>query len=936
MVKRATDRSSVYHLRNVLRHLLSALAGLVLLGATSAVAHAESYGELGSFGKGAGAGNGQFKITSGTHAFGLDSTDNSIYVGDEPAEGEYRIQKLSATGQFLGSVSFRPANPIGLEGIAVDPEKERVYALAVTLRGSGALIDPTTHAAGTLYAFKTKQSGEKLESAASGTSKEAEEGVLASPNTLETESEVQGHALLEPSGIAVDPSTHDVIIMGSEDQGEKAGVPQLRVALERISETGTLGPRYVDATDCFGGRGSAECEEGGVGVAKEPNSPAVSQAGTVYVESYDQIWEIPSEFKASQPPRSFVQFNPLLGEQTIQGPHEELVEFPGSPASVAGGGLTVASEGSSEGTIYSYAHITQVEKGELGHKYPGALAFEYTEHAGSSSEGSEIGWTGGQSKASGGGKCTISFQKSPLVAAGKERDLFVFDPVVPRVIEFGPGGSGCLIASATAPSATVKGQTVTEVPAGTKVTLSSTVTQANALSVEWNFGDGETEKVSTDEFLATKTTHTFTVSGEHTITEIIHTDDLQTPELIVEGKLMVTGGTTEAIKITSQPAAREVKEGETATFTATASGMPTPTVQWQVSTNGGATWANDTTDSGNATDTLSVETPTVGENGYEYRAVFTSSLGSMDTEAAKLTVKASTTNEAAKITGQPVAREVREGETATFIATASGAPVPTVQWQVSTNGGATWVNDTVDTSSTKDTLSVVSTTVGENGYEYRAVFTNTSGSVDTEAAELTVKEKVHEVEKNIEEKLKEPIFIPREPNPNPIEPVLSPKETTTTTPSGGAAGGVSGGLTHGSQPVPNVQLASTSLATSTSGAVTIRVSCPAGESSCMGTVTLRTFGAVSTRVVGKGKKKGKAAVLTLAAGSFTVAGGQVKAVALHLSGKGLILLAGSRMLRVQATIVAHDPAGAIHTTETTATLRAAKTRSGHGHGHGKG
>jgi len=30
-------------------------------------------------------------------------------------------------------VSFKPANPIGLEGIAVDPVKERIYVLADTL-----------------------------------------------------------------------------------------------------------------------------------------------------------------------------------------------------------------------------------------------------------------------------------------------------------------------------------------------------------------------------------------------------------------------------------------------------------------------------------------------------------------------------------------------------------------------------------------------------------------------------------------------------------------------------------------------------------------------------------------------------------------------------------------------------------------------------------
>jgi hypothetical protein len=722
------------------RRLLVAFAGaMLLLGAVSAVARAEGYGELGHFGLGAGTGNGQFEITTGTHAFGVDPTDNSVYVGDEPTVGEYRIQKFSATGEFLASVSFKPATPAGLEGIAVDPSLKRIYVLAISYRSEAASIDPATRAAETLYAFKTEQVGKKLESAVSGATKEDEEGVLANSATLETGSEVQGHALLEPSGIAVDPGTHDVIIMGEEDQGVKAGVPQLRVALERVSEKGALGSRYVDQTDCFGGKGSAECEEGGANVAKVVNSPAVSQTGRVYVESYDQIWEIPSDFTSSQPPKSFIQINPLLGEQGLQGPHEELLEFPGTPAPLAGDGLTVAPEGAGEGTLYTDARIAQEENGEPGHKYPGALAFKYAEHGGGSTEGAEVGWTGGQSEATGSGKCTISVQKSPLVAAGKEHDLFVFDPdpetkkhkVDPHVAEFGPGGSGCPTASASAPSATFKGQAVTEVPAGDKVTLSSTVAQANALSVEWNFGDGDIETVSTDEFRTTKVTHEYKLGGEHTITETIHTDDLQTPEVVVQGTLKVIGGsTTEPVRITSQPVAREVTEGETATFTAAAAGAPTPTVQWQLSTDGGGTWSNV---SGATSDTLKVEHTTVSENGYEYQAVFTNEVSKATTTAATLTVKA--LKEAPVVTENPADKAVLPGEDAVFEAAASGLPAPTVQWQLSTDGGGTWSDVP---GATAGTLTVKGATTSESGYEYRAVFTNEVSNATSTVATLTV------------------------------------------------------------------------------------------------------------------------------------------------------------------------------------------------------
>jgi hypothetical protein len=132
-----------------------------------------------------------------------------------------------------------------------------------------------------------------------------------------------------------------------------------------------------------------------------------------------------------------------------------------------------------------------------------------------------------------------------------------------------------------------------------------------------------------------------------------------------------------------------------------------------------------------------------------------------------------------------------------------------------------------------------------------------------------------------------------------------------------------------SHPVPpDATIASTSLTVSAAGALSVKVSCPAGESVCSGTVTLRTLGAVAARAAAH--KKSKAAVLTLAVGSFTVAGGQVKAITLHLSAKARALLAHSHVLRARATVVAHDPTGATDTTQATVTLRPAKS-----HGHSK-
>jgi hypothetical protein len=193
---------------------------------------------------------------------------------------------------------------------------------------------------------------------------------------------------------------------------------------------------------------------------------------------------------------------------------------------------------------------------------------------------------------------------------------------------------------------------------------------------------------------------------------------------------------TEAPQVTTNPLSKTVTAGESATFTAAASGEPAPTVQWQVSTNAGATFANDTTDAGNTTGTLTVASTTTALSGREYRAVFTNSVSSATSTAATLTV--SPKSEAPKVTTNPVSKAVTAGATTTFTAAATGVPTPPVQWQVSTNAGATFANDTTDAGNTTGTLTVASTTTALSGRQYRAVFTNATASATTTTATLTV------------------------------------------------------------------------------------------------------------------------------------------------------------------------------------------------------
>jgi uncharacterized repeat protein (TIGR02543 family) len=86
------------------------------------------------------------------------------------------------------------------------------------------------------------------------------------------------------------------------------------------------------------------------------------------------------------------------------------------------------------------------------------------------------------------------------------------------------------------------------------------------------------------------------------------------------------------------------------------------------------------------------------------------------------------------VTLSPTSQVVGNGNTATFSASASGNPAPSVQWEVSSNGGSSW---SVINGATSASYSLTSTPF-VNGYEYEAVFTNSDGTATSAVAQLTV------------------------------------------------------------------------------------------------------------------------------------------------------------------------------------------------------
>jgi hypothetical protein len=197
------------------------------------------------------------------------------------------------------------------------------------------------------------------------------------------------------------------------------------------------------------------------------------------------------------------------------------------------------------------------------------------------------------------------------------------------------------------------------------------------------------------------------------VTGTCGTADSRTATVTVISSTSITAGSP------ADPAA--ICSGSTATLTVAASGAALH-YQWYQGTA-----PSTTTPVG--TDSNSFTTPTLTA-ATNYWVRVTGTCGTADSRTATVAISTGPA-----ITLNPSSVAVLDPAGASFTASASGSPAPTVQWQVSTNGGSSFSDLGGEISTT---LALASTTVGMNGYQYRAVFTNTCGTATTLAATLTV------------------------------------------------------------------------------------------------------------------------------------------------------------------------------------------------------
>lgn len=492
----------------VIRNLTAVmLVGGLLVAIMGTPARAATFGQLGEAWGKAGTGAGQF-FEPGT--FGVDPQTGDVYAGDMSSSGAvYRIQKFTKAGELKAAVEFSRKEEvtgrlIRLVGIAVDPTRERFYALeacrvaAGTTNCSSAISDFVAYR---LKAFKTTPNGGKLE--------------LADTFTIP----LGEQEIYNPTSIAVDPSNGDVVILG-EDKGTAVTLPgeETKIVrhaiLQRIKSTGLIGPRFVDESSLLRPTGLQFGNATSLAVGPDGTTYTLTggKAAAASGANSTRAWELPEDMAEVRAVPGFAEAAEAEGWPL----REESVNGTGF---YAGPGIAIAPDGS---TLYwkeAFDGTETVPGGALVRAY--SLAEDKTRAL----------YGGGATR------CSIRTLGAGIGVAGEggSEELLAFDygpeqaspPYGAKVVRFGQGGTGCPTSVARFSVDGLEEDGV-EIGKGDTVNLDATSSElANkALPSElvWTFGDGQKQVVKCEEEAgeclkpaAMTISHEYAVAGEFTI-----------------------------------------------------------------------------------------------------------------------------------------------------------------------------------------------------------------------------------------------------------------------------------------------------------------------------------------------------------------------------------------------------------------------------------
>jgi hypothetical protein len=280
----------------------------------------------------------------------------------------------------------------------------------------------------------------------------------------------------------------------------------------------------------------------------------------------------------------------------------------------------------------------------------------------------------------------------------------------------------CAVTVRAAPGVTGPSSTTVAVGSAPSFSVSATDGGYPSLSYQWQLGSW---------------TNVGTNSASYTPAAAVATDNGRLYRCRVtnaSGAGVTTTSATATLTVIAPPTIAAVSNaivsGSTAALTATAAaqGAAPTSYRWQSAPVGTSTWTDVSTGTGGTTASY---TSAALAASIQYRCA--AIVNGVRAYSVATTINVAVAQAPGISPDPPAGSTVTVGSTATFTAVISGVPTPTIQWQVDQGGG--WANIP---SATSASYTTASTTLAMDGWRYRVVAQNGSGTTTSGAATLTV------------------------------------------------------------------------------------------------------------------------------------------------------------------------------------------------------
>ena len=247
---------------------------------------------------------------------------------------------------------------------------------------------------------------------------------------------------------------------------------------------------------------------------------------------------------------------------------------------------------------------------------------------------------------------------------------------------------------------------------GSTATFTVTATGGAPLAYQW-------KKNGTDISGANSSTYTTpaTSMGDNAAVFTVAVSNTAGTATSAEARLTVTA-TAEAPTVTTQPAGQTVITGTSASFSVSATGTSPLTFQWK---------KDGIAISGATSSTYTIPATSLADSDAVFSVVVSNSAGTVTSDKARLTVTATAVKPS--ITGQPYAKPVTAGQTATFTVEATGTSPLRYQWKK---------NGTDIGDATTSTYTTPATSLADSGTGYSVEVSNDVGTATSSVGSLTV------------------------------------------------------------------------------------------------------------------------------------------------------------------------------------------------------